>query len=233
MTMHPDDLELGEYVDETLPLARARALETHMASCARCRALTTDVATLRTAAGSLDRRNPSPDVWTRIAATVGQQDVGSPRWSFWTMPAAWRSAWATGVLVVVLGAATWLAWNDASTSQIDSAADTAYSASSGQGQNPADLLRDEISQLEPHVDSAFLPGEAKPSFEGALADIDDIIVRADTVRQEEPFNELAQQSLFEALRSKLTLLQEMLALINEMRKGNQEGTARIVSEMEP
>ena len=45
-------------------------------------------------------------------------------------------------------------------------------------------------------------------------------------------NELAQESLFEALRSKLALLQDMVALINEMRKGNQEGAARIVSELE-
>ena len=42
----------------------------------------------------------------------------------------------------------------------------------------------------------------------------------------------AQQSLFEALQSKLTLLKDMVALINEMRKGNQQEAARIVSGME-
>jgi len=41
--------------------------------------------------------------------------------------------------------------------------------------------------------------------------------------------EVAQESLFGALRSKVALLQETLTLINEMRKGNQEGAARIVS----
>jgi len=35
--------------------------------------------------------------------------------------------------------------------------------------------------------------------------------------------------LFEALRSKVELLQDIVALINEMRKGNPEGAARIVS----
>jgi hypothetical protein len=40
---------------------------------------------------------------------------------------------------------------------------------------------------------------------------------------------VAQESLFGALRSKVALLQETLTLINVMRKGNQEGAARIVS----
>ena len=48
-----------------------------------------------------------------------------------------------------------------------------------------------------------------------------------------PTDNLAQQSLFEALRTKIALLEDMVALINEMRKGNQEGAARIVSGMEP
>jgi hypothetical protein len=47
--------------------------------------------------------------------------------------------------------------------------------------------------------------------------------------KEEPENDVAQESLFEALRNKVALLQDTIALINEMRKGNQEGAARIVS----
>ena len=47
--------------------------------------------------------------------------------------------------------------------------------------------------------------------------------------KKEPENDVAQESLFEALRNKVALLQDTIALINEMRKGNQEGAARIVS----
>jgi hypothetical protein len=39
----------------------------------------------------------------------------------------------------------------------------------------------------------------------------------------------AQESLFESFKSKIALLQETVALINEMRKGNEAGAARIVS----
>jgi hypothetical protein len=64
-----------------------------------------------------------------------------------------------------------------------------------------------------------------------LAVLDQAIGESRDALQKEPSSELAQQSLFEALRSKVALLQDTIALINEMRKGNQEGAARIVSDM--
>ena len=42
-----------------------------------------------------------------------------------------------------------------------------------------------------------------------------------------PASERAQESLFEAFRTKIGLLQDTIALINEMRKGNQAEAARI------
>ena len=42
-----------------------------------------------------------------------------------------------------------------------------------------------------------------------------------------PANERAQESLFEAFRTKISLLQDTISLINEMRKGNQAEAARI------
>jgi hypothetical protein len=61
--------------------------------------------------------------------------------------------------------------------------------------------------------------------------IDEAITESRAALHTEPQSESAQESLFAALRRKVALLQEMLALINEMRKGNQEGAARILSEI--
>ena len=44
----------------------------------------------------------------------------------------------------------------------------------------------------------------------------------------QPTSETAQASLFSALRAKVDLLQETVALINQMRQGNQAAAARIV-----
>ena len=61
--------------------------------------------------------------------------------------------------------------------------------------------------------------------------IDEAITESRAALRSEPQSESAQVSLFAALRRKVALLQEMLALINEMRKGNQDGAARILSEI--
>ena len=62
-----------------------------------------------------------------------------------------------------------------------------------------------------------------------LTVIDGAITESRAALQTEPDNPIAQESLFDALRSKLELLQDVVSLINEMRKGNPEGAARIVS----
>jgi hypothetical protein len=61
--------------------------------------------------------------------------------------------------------------------------------------------------------------------------IDQAISESRAALKSEPDSAPAQESLFTALRRKVSLLQEMLALINEMRKGNQDGAARILSEI--
>jgi hypothetical protein len=47
--------------------------------------------------------------------------------------------------------------------------------------------------------------------------------------QSEPSSQPAQESLIENFKAKIGLLQNTVALINEMRKGNEAGAARIVS----
>jgi len=61
--------------------------------------------------------------------------------------------------------------------------------------------------------------------------IDQAIRESRAALQSQPASELAQESLFEALRRKVGLLQETIGLINEMRKGNQAGTARIIQNL--
>ena len=58
--------------------------------------------------------------------------------------------------------------------------------------------------------------------------IDKAIGESRSALRAEPANRPAQQSLFEALRRKVSLLQDTIVLMNEMRKGNEAGAARIV-----
>jgi hypothetical protein len=82
------------------------------------------------------------------------------------------------------------------------------------------ITRSESAQLDPQVAAVLRKN---------LEVIDQAIGESRAALQTQPTNDVAQESLFEALRSKVTLLQDTVVLINEMRKGNQEGAARVVS----
>ncbi len=64
-----------------------------------------------------------------------------------------------------------------------------------------------------------------------LAVVDQAISESRTALANQPTNELAQESLFDAFRRKVGLLQDTVALMNEMRKGNQAEAAKILGNM--
>ena len=240
MTCQDYELEIGDYVDGTLPRERVAALEGHLTSCARCRAMTTDFKALRSAVAGLERKSPPPQVWTRVAAQLNAERP-APRgtWAWLTAGLSWRPAAAAAVVVALLAGGTWVAWREVSMPQSPRSAATGADVLEPAAGNglliPDQELTQQISHLEGIVtaDQAVLPDETKAVYRATGAVIDNAIGESRAVLKTEPSNDLAQESLFEALRSKLALLQDMVALINEMRKGNQEGAARIVSGMEP
>ena len=238
MTCPASDVDIGDYVDGTLPPDRVVALDVHLESCARCRALVADFKTLRSAAASLDRRNAPPGVWTRVAAGINAEEHGRGGWFAWASPITpWRSAVAASILVALLAGGAWLSWREVSnvgssaqrSGGSQGPADGAASVGQDHVQNAVQVMSSEASNLEGIVKA---DAAVRPMYEASGALIDDAISKTSAALEREPSNLLAQQSLFEALRSKLALLQEMIALINEMRKGNQEGAARIVSGMD-
>lgn len=238
MSCQDFSLDLGEYADRTLPASRAAAVEAHLAGCENCRALIADFATLSSLAGSLERRTPPPHVWTRIAATLEAEIDPRPWWNPFASPLGRRPLLAGGVMVLLLSAATWLSWREA-TVQSNRASSAAAQVAQISDPEPGPLdatraIASQISDLEGIVDAGaeVLPGETKAAYQVNDAVLEQAIGQSRAALESEPTDNLAQQSLFEALQSKLTLLKDMVALINEMRKGNQQGAARIVSGME-
>jgi anti-sigma factor RsiW len=62
-----------------------------------------------------------------------------------------------------------------------------------------------------------------------LAVIDQAINESRAALRVQPASEPAQQSLIESFKAKIALLQDTVALINEMRKGNETAGGRVVS----
>ena len=77
-------------------------------------------------------------------------------------------------------------------------------------------------------DSSALDPQVAGVLQKNLQVIDQAIAESRTALQKEPQSQPARDSLFEALRRKVSLLQDTIALMNEMRKGNSAGAAQII-----
>ncbi len=240
MTGHPYNVEVSEYVDGTLTPERLTVFEPHLATCARCQALAADFRTLREATSRLEDDTPPAYVWTRLSAQLTAASEPRRAWVSWLVgDLAWRSAVAAGILVAAIVAGSWQSWREVSTvgtgqrPQLVAFTPPTYAAPSHV--EAAAAIQAEISNLQQIVgtNAAILPEQTKAVFDAASSEIDEAIGQPRAVLAREPSDELARDSMFEALRSKLALLQEMIALINQMRQGNQDEAARIVSGMQP
>ena len=106
----------------------------------------------------------------------------------------------------------------------------------------AELVEAELRAAESHYDKAIkgleqianaeqgtLDPQTAATLQKNLAVIDQAINESRAAVRAQPNSEPAVSSLMDNFKTKLALLQDTVALINEMRKGNEAGTARIVS----
>jgi alpha-glucuronidase len=120
-------------------------------------------------------------------------------------------------------------------SSVESAAQAASTPS-------AQSVESELRQAEAHYENAIkgleqiasteqnaLDPRTAATLQKNLAVIDQAINESRAAVRSQPASEPAQQSLIENFKTKIALLQDTVALINEMRKGNEAGAARIVS----
>jgi len=84
-----------------------------------------------------------------------------------------------------------------------------------------------IAQLEQMVKSgdASVSTTTVATLQRSLTTIDSAIAETRAALTENPENQPARTSLFEALRNKVNLLQHTVVLMNEMRKGDASGAA--------
>jgi hypothetical protein len=123
--------------------------------------------------------------------------------------------------------------------QTDTAPGAVETTSAG---NAAQAIESELRLAESHYEKAIkgleqiadsdqgaLDPKTAATLQKNLAVIDQAISESRAAMRAQPASEPAQQSLVENFKTKIALLQDTVALINEMRKGNEAGAARIVS----
>ena len=77
-------------------------------------------------------------------------------------------------------------------------------------------------------DSGALDPQVAAVLQKNLQVIDQAIGESRAALKKQPASADAQESLFDAMRSKVALLQQTVELINEMRKGNQAEAGRLI-----
>ena len=238
MSCQDYEVQIGEYVDGAMDEAERASFESHLSMCASCRAVVADFTVIRAASLSLEPRVPPPHVWHKVSAAIDAE----PK-PFFGMGGTWWRAFApVAAMAILVSSLTWtaaqltMAPRTTTEAQLTSAAGQLPGTPSepvsieAQYQLAERDLTNTIEGLERIADDrSALDMETADVLKANMTVLDGAIGESREALKKEPENDVAQESLFEALRNKVALLQDTIALINEMRKGNQEGAARIVS----
>jgi anti-sigma factor RsiW len=229
---------IQELVDGTLGPIRAAELQQHLDDCPACSALADDLRRVKDVASTLTGTRPGNHVWLQIAGRLRQEgrvaDRPEPERASRTQY-AWLAIAAT--LVLAVGASIFLVFSRVNNapalapSTVSNAATTDSVQSGVEDLRQAErLLQSGISKLKEGMgsDTAALPVAAAATLDKNLQILDSAIAESSAALQQEPQNVAARNSLFEALQRKISLLQDTIALMNEMRKGNAAGAAQLV-----
>lgn len=230
--------EVHDLIDGTLGRIRAAELEQHIDRCDDCRALADDLRQLRDTAASLDPM-PAPDhVWLQIAGRLRQEgrvhDRPAPE------PVAGRQyVWLAiaAALVLTIGASILVliprgrdAGNGTLATQSNAVANDPVQSGVQDLREAERLLQSGVAKLKEGLgsDQEALPEAVTATLDTNLKILDSAIAESSTALQENPQDPAARNSLFDALQRKISLLQDTIALMNAMQKGNAAGVAQAV-----
>jgi len=231
MTCQEYDVHIDDYVDESLDETLRASCETHLSTCARCRALTTDFQTIRSVTRTLEPQVPSPQVWYRLAAAIEAEPRGLP--TVWL--GGWQRAVAGAVMcALVVASLSWIGGR-----LVPVAREQQRLTASLVNPEPAALDTEDFTLVEQQYTSAIAGLEDITKKERATLDmdtaevlqanltvIDGAIGESRAALDREPESGVAQESLVQALQSKVALLQDTVTLINAMRQAD-DGSAGI------
>jgi anti-sigma factor RsiW len=234
--MHPVESVINDYVDGALAPRERVDVERHLDSCPACRQLVADLQEITRAATTLEPHEPPARAWSRIVRAIALEAGRAP-----VVARASRARWLAVAAALVLATFVGLRFSPFGARRTTPDAPASI-ATTGNAVNAADALETEMRQAEQHYEKAIKglekianaeqgaldPGTAATLTKN-LAVIDQAIGESRAAVRSQPASEPAQQSLIENFKTKIGLLQDTVALINEMRKGNETGSARAIS----
>jgi hypothetical protein len=211
---------LDDYVDGVRATDHGRdsrfaAFEHHLAGCARCQALVSDLTNIRLAASTLDEHIPPPRLWARIASSIDEQQR-QPWWQrpFGGLLAGWVPVAAAVSITVLLAVGVWSVWQQKRVQPPQPVAAPASEPESIPAEQHYDQAIAGLQQLA-DAQGAALDPETRAVLTKNMAVIDRAINESRAALAQEPASTLAQESLLDALETKVALLQDTVALVSD------------------
>lgn len=229
---------IQELADGTLGPIRRAELDIHLDECEACRRLADDLVRIRSLASSLEPMAAPNRVWLQIAGRLRQEGriaAPPPRaatpWRFAPLAIA-------ASLLLVIGTALYQLYPRGGT---DPAHVTPQTAGNESSADAVQGVEEEFRLAEQHYQNAIAKLEQAAKTDDDAIDaktaemlqknlqvIDLAIAESRAALRNEPQSVPARDSLFDALKRKVGLLQDTIALMNQMRKGDAAGAAQIV-----
>jgi anti-sigma factor RsiW len=223
---------LSLLVDGRLAAKAEEQVRIHLGSCAACRGLLADLDRLRRAARQAGGPiTPPPHVWLQVAGQIRRSMPERAAPARGRQNPLWQWAGLAAALVLITAALYF--WQRLPPSDATAVAENAAPVGSvetiaGELNLAAEHYERALAELEAlaRTSDSTMDDAVAADMRQSLGAIDLAIAESRAALASNPQSEPAQDSLFDALRRKVEVLQTTVALINEMRLGDPEGAQR-------
>jgi hypothetical protein len=224
--MHPTDFTLNEYLDNELEPAAHDAVLMHVAGCAVCRTLLSELDDVKRDAAALGPIQPPARVLERLDRVIGSATM-----------AGWSSRGSLGPLaaaaVLLIGTLVGVRFSPVP-GQMTPAVSLPAGGDDSSPSPRAQEIEAELQQSEAHYQTAIVGLEQLANAEQSALDtetattlwqgfavIDQAIGESRAALAIDPQSGPAQEGLLNGLKTKMALLENTVALINAARKSRE------------
>lgn len=234
---------LSDFADGLLDSDAHAAVLTHVRECADCSGVLADLERLLATARRLGPIAPPDHVWLSVAGQLRAQSStpAAPAPAPRAHGPVWRQWAALSAALLALTVALYVLGRERPAAP-ETAANAGATAAPPTGSIQA--VNDELLLAMQHYERAVAELEAAaragdgtldPSvattMRTSLTSIDQAIAESRAALLTNPDSEPARESLFEALRRKISVLQTTVSLINDMRQGDPAGASRSAARL--